>query len=134
MKKLFDLFGNEADEMLIKKGEIEGVILREKFIGLVRQYNLEVFEEYGQLTLAFARDGEKLVSFVGEESSMLVAEDDTGKIMYKDILHYEWFRWEPNVDYDEENFDLAKLIFEETGGTLVEEHAREQRARELMAS
>lgn len=127
MKKLFDLFGNEADEMLIKKGEIEGVVLRDKFIGLVHQYDLEVFEEYGQLTLAFARDGKKLVSYIGEESEMLVAEDDTGKIMYKDVLHYEWFRWEPNTDYDEVRSDIAKLIFEETGGLLAEDNVRELR-------
>ena len=71
--KLKTLLGPKEGEIWTSKNKIKNIILRNKFNGLVKGLNLELFEEDG----------------------LLIASDDSGQILYKKVNDFEWFQWKP---------------------------------------
>lgn len=94
--KLETLFGQEPNEMSSDQFKGENIILRNKFNGLVKRYNLELFQ---------GKDG------------LLIASDDSGEILYKKIKDLEWFQWKPHV-IDLKLQEVSKKLSELTGGYL----------------
>lgn len=91
--KLEKLLGSKDKEIWTSKRNKKDIDLRKIFCNFVRAYNLEVFEE---------KDG------------LLIASDDSGQMLYKKILDFEWLQWKPfNVK------NTAKSIFDMTGGHLL---------------
>jgi len=89
--KLITLFGPESHEIWTAKRHKQRSFLDRKFKTLVKKHNLSVYEK----------------------EDCMVASDDSGEILFKKVLDYEWFLWSPNKEYEiEEPGEDIKLDFE----------------------
>ncbi len=86
--RLDTLFGPHTREMWTSKSKFENIDLDIRFKGLVNKYNLELFK---------GKDG------------LLMANDESGQILYKKVLDYEWFQWKPFSKFSIK--DLAEYIY-----------------------
>ena len=92
--RLETLLGYEEHDIWTSKRKKDNIILKRKFCSLVKRFKLKV-EKY--------------------EDGLLSAKDDSGEILYKKVMDYEWFCWKPNLTIS----SVAKDIFDMTDGFLL---------------